>query len=138
MEPQGDSCETPQQRKDRQRRNREACTRFVKIKVRAHTKRVCVSGLVEHELHKLKRHVKQEIKSAARKELVKLGVPKPIAGALTGKRRRRARLPSIKIPGLEGASVDPNVFIPKGKRPSYERVPSSNPFPSLPNPRGTP
>ena len=120
-----DRCETPQQRQKRRDDKRDACTKFVKIKVRAHTKRLCVSDLVEHESRKLARKGKRLVKSAIRKELVKLGVPKLIAGALTGKRRRRLRLPTVKIPGTE-IGVDLNPFLPKAHRPTYERPPRSS------------
>lgn len=104
------NCETPRERRERQQKNRDDCTRFIKIKVKAHTKRLCVSELVEHELRKLKRKAKAKVKGAIKKKLVDLGVP-----AVLLKKRKRFRLPTVKVPGTD-IGLDPNVFFPKVPR----------------------
>ena len=67
--PAGDVCETPQQTKDRREKARENCRKLVKIRVKAHWKRVCVQEAVKHEA---KRY---------RKKLVRKYITKP-AGEL--------------------------------------------------------
>lgn len=113
--PPGEQCETPQQTKDRRQRKRDNCGKFVTIKVRAHTKRVCLSDAARHEFRKGIRRAKGKLK----REFKKAGVtiPNPLAAKRQLRRyvRKYTRLPTQKIPGTD-LGIDPNKFLPKGWR----------------------
>ena len=82
--PPQDRCETPEQRRDRQKKQRENCREFITIKVRPHKRHLCVSQFVERE----KRLAIRKAKSAARRELRKLGLLPT---------RHRVRYPEFKF-----------------------------------------
>lgn len=106
-------CETPQQRQDRRDRKREDCRRLVTIRIRAHTKRVCMSDAALHEYRKAKRR----LISKAKRELIggtekKLGLRRGTILVTPGQARRKLRklirVPTMKIPGTDiGVDVNP-------------------------------
>lgn len=126
----GDQCETPQERKERQQKKRDSCRKLVRIKVKAHYRKVCVSEAIEHEI---KRQRKKLVRKYITKPAGKLGrdavdwvlretglTPyadqakdvKKRVGDLTNKRKRYR----IEVPGTH-ISFDPVDFIPKVPKP---------------------
>jgi hypothetical protein len=75
------------ERKKRKKRQ-EQCKAFIKIPVRAHSRKICASDLPKY--------VARNLRAAAKRELVALGVP---AQLLQKPRLRKPRLPDIRIPG---------------------------------------
>lgn len=111
-------CETPQQTKDRRDRKRDACQRLITIRIRAHTKRVCMTDAALHEYRKAKRR----LISKAKRELIggtekKLGLRRGTIIVTPGQAKRRlrklVRVPTVKIPGTD-IGVDINPYI-RGK-----------------------
>lgn len=75
--------------KKRREQRRAQCRAFIKIPVRAHTKKICVSDLPKYAVRNLRR----QALAVLRKELESRGVPISLL-----RRPRRPRLPDVKIP----------------------------------------
>jgi hypothetical protein len=63
-------CETPQQTRERREQQRASCKKLVRIKVKAHFRKVCVSEAIEHEA---KRYRKKLVRKYITKPAGKLG-----------------------------------------------------------------
>ena len=99
-------CETPQQTKDRREKRRDDCKKLVTIKIRAHTKRVCMSEAARHEYNKARRNLinkaKREIVGGAEKQLgLKRGTIIVTPGQAKRRLRKLVRIPTVKIPGTD-------------------------------------
>lgn len=93
--PPGESCETPQQRKQRQQRRRDACEKFITVTIPRHKRRVCVSEAAKLARKKLVRYVHKEAGKLTKAGLRKLGLP--TRGP--ARRPKRVRLPKVELPG---------------------------------------
>lgn len=100
-------CETPQETKERRQRRRDECRRLVTIRIRAHTKRVCVSEAARHEYRKAKRRL---LSKAKRKIFGVKGVL--TSGGARRKIRKLIRVPTVKIPGTD-IGIDINPYLRK-------------------------
>lgn len=125
--PDGQTCETPQQTKERRERKRDSCRKLVRIHVKAHWKKVCVSEAIEHEARKIRRKVVRKYitqpagklgRDAADWLLKQTGLTPYAEQAKDIKKRVRdltkPKRYRYKIPGTE-FQIDPVDLIPKGK-----------------------
>jgi len=124
----GQQCETPDETKRRREKKREDCRKLVRIKVKAHFRKVCLSEAIEHEAKRYRKKLVRKYitkpagqlgKAAANWILKETGLTPYADQAKDIKKRvsdltKKQKRYRVEVPGTH-ISFDPVDLIPKGK-----------------------